>query len=184
MLREVPWDNDGGFSWERFAERYTSELANGLGNLASRSTSMIGKYRQGAVPASPVEEDPVIADAVARYRAAMDANLLHEGAAAAFEVVRHANAVVAERPPWSVAKDPARADELDLTLASMVRYLAAAATMLSPFMPAKTAELWARLGSGRDALPSLDELAALEVSGWTVQSGGILFPRPEAAVPA
>ncbi|HEY0021595.1 MAG TPA: class I tRNA ligase family protein [Longimicrobium sp.] len=184
LLREVPWDNDGGFSWERFAERYTSELANGLGNLASRSTSMIGKYRQGTVPASPLEVDLVITDAVARYRAAMDANLLHEGAAAAFEVVRHANAVVAERQPWSVAKDPSRADELDLTLAAMVRYLAAAATMLSPFMPAKTAELWARLGSGRDALPGLDELAALDVSGWTVQAGGILFPRPEVAAPA
>jgi methionyl-tRNA synthetase len=184
LLREVPWDSDGGFSWERFAERYTSELANGLGNLASRSTSMIGKYRQGAVPASPLEADPVIADAVARYRAAMDANLLHEGAAAAFEVVRHANAVVAERQPWSVAKDPSRADELDLTLAAMVRYLAAAATMLSPFMPAKTVELWERLGSGRDALPSLDELATLDVSGWTVHSGGILFPRPEVAASA
>jgi methionyl-tRNA synthetase len=184
LLREVPWDADGNFSWERFTERYTSELANGLGNLASRTTSMLAKYRDGTVPGSPVEPDAAIAAAVDAYRAAMDANLLHEGAAAAYEVVRHANTLVAERQPWSVAKDPSRADELDLTLSAMVRYLAAAATMLSPFMPAKTADLWARLGSGRDSLPSLDELATLDVSGWTTSAGGILFPRPEVAAPA
>ncbi|HVH13808.1 MAG TPA: methionine--tRNA ligase, partial [Longimicrobium sp.] len=146
LLREVPWDSDGNFSWERFTERYTSELANGLGNLASRSTSMLAKYRGGAVPGSPVELDTVIAAAVEAYRAAMDANLLHEGAAAAYEVVRHANAVVADRQPWAIAKDPARADELDLTLAAMMRYLAAAVVMLTPFMPGKMADLWERLG--------------------------------------
>jgi methionyl-tRNA synthetase len=184
LLREVPWDSDGGFSWERFAERYTSELANGLGNLASRSTSMLAKYREGRVPASPLEISGHLQTAVVRYRDAMDRNLLHAGVDVAYEVVRIANALVAEKQPWSVAKDPARADELDLILASMVRYLAAAATMLSPFMPSKTAELWERLGSGRDDLPSLDELATLDVSGWTVQSGGILFPRPEVAASA
>jgi methionyl-tRNA synthetase len=184
LLREVPWDADGNFSWERFTERYTSELANGLGNLASRSTSMLAKYRDGTVPATPLEPDAMIASAVEAYRGAMDANLLHEGAGAAYELVRHANAVVAERQPWSVAKDPARADELDLTLASMVRYLAAAAVMLSPFMPVKMMDLWERLGSGRDGLPSLDELATLDVSGWKTSAGGILFPRPEVAVKA
>jgi methionyl-tRNA synthetase len=179
LLREVPWDADGAFGWERFTERYTAELANGLGNLASRTTSMLAKYRDGVVPASPVEPDEAVARAVERYRAAMDAFLLHEGAAAAHEVVRHANALVAEREPWKVAKDPARADELDLTLAAMVRHLAAAAVLLSPFMPAKSAELWERLGSGREAMPGLDELAALDVSGWSTRAGAILFPRPE-----
>jgi methionyl-tRNA synthetase len=182
LLREVPWDADGNFSWERFTERYTSELANGLGNLASRATSMLAKYRDGAVPASPVEVDAAIASAVEAYRAAMDANLLHEGVAAAYEVVRAANGLVAEKQPWSMAKDPARADELDGVLATMVRYLAAAATLLTPFMPGKMGELWARLGSGRDSLPSLDELATLDVSGWKTSAGGIMFPRPE--VPA
>lgn len=184
LLREVPWDSDGNFSWERFTERYTSELANGLGNLASRGTTMLAKYRDGVVPASPVEADEAIAGAVEAYRAAMDACLLHEGGAAAYEVVRIANAMVAEKQPWSIAKDPARADELDLVLATMVRYLAAAAVLLSPFMPVKMEELWARLGSGRDAMPSFDELATLDVSGWKTSAGAILFPRPEVAAAA
>jgi len=184
LLREVPWDNDGNFSWERFTERYTSELANGLGNLASRGTSMLAKFRDGVVPAGPVQADEAVARAVEAYRAAMDANLLHEGAAAAYEVVRLGNALVAEKQPWAIARDPARADELDLVLATMVRYLAAAAVLLSPFIPGKAAELWERLGSGRDGLPGLDELATLDVSGWKTSAGGILFPRPEVAAAA
>ncbi|HEX5870324.1 MAG TPA: methionine--tRNA ligase, partial [Longimicrobium sp.] len=184
LLREVPWDSDGNFNWERFTERYTSELANGLGNLASRGTTMLAKYRDGVVPASPVGADEAIAGAVEAYRAAMDACLLHEGGAAAYEVVRIANALVAEKQPWSIAKDPARADELDAVLATMVRYLAAAVVLLSPFMPVKMEELWARLGSGRDAMPSLDELATLDVSGWKTSAGAILFPRPEVAAAA
>ncbi len=181
LLREVPWDGDGAFGWERFTERYTSELANGLGNLASRTTSMLAKYRGGAVPEAGLDADEGIARAVERYRAAMDAHLLHEGAAAAYELVRRANALVAEREPWKAAKDPARAAELDRTLAEMVRALAAAATLLSPFMPEKMGELWERLGSGRAAMPALDELAALDVAGWSTAAGAILFPRPEPA---
>jgi methionyl-tRNA synthetase len=180
LLREVPWDGDGALGWERFTERYTAELANGLGNLASRATSMLAKYRGGVVPAAPLEPDAGVAAAVAGYRAAMDAYLLHEGAAAAFEVVRRANARVAEREPWKLAKDPVRAGELDGVLASMVRSLAAAAVMLSPFMPGKMAELWERLGSGGAATPELEELAGLDVGGWSAEAGPILFPRPEA----
>jgi methionyl-tRNA synthetase len=179
LLREVPWDGDGAFGWERFTERYTAELANGLGNLASRATSMLAKYRDATVPAAGSAPDPVIAGAVERYRAAMDALLLHDGAAAAFELVRHANARVAESEPWKLAKDPERGEELDLVLAEMVRCLAAAATLLSPFMPAKAAVLWERLGSGRPAFPSLGDLASLDVGGWTPAAGAILFPRPD-----
>src|SRR5688572_31323668 len=51
LLREVPFDGDGNFSWERFEDRYTAELANALGNLASRTIAMIGKYFDGVVPA-------------------------------------------------------------------------------------------------------------------------------------
>ena len=85
ILREIPWDGDGSFTWERFDERYTSELANDLGNLASRSLSMIDKYRGGVVPdAAATALDAVAEGVIDRYRQKMDAFLLHEGAAAAF----------------------------------------------------------------------------------------------------
>jgi methionyl-tRNA synthetase len=178
LLREAPWDSDGSFTWERFAERYTAELANGLGNLASRTLSMVAKYRDGVVPAAAPAEDGEIGRVLEDYRRAMGANLLHEGAAAAFELVWRANSFVAEKAPWKLAKDPAAAGELDATLHAMVRWLAVISVLFFPFMPGKMGELWERLGGGR-AMPRLDELAALDVSGWSVAGGDPLFPRPK-----
>jgi methionyl-tRNA synthetase len=181
LLREVPWDADGNFSWERFTERYTSELANGLGNLASRTVSMVEKYCDGLVPdAAHPEIDARIAEAVAGYRRAMDALLLHEAAAAAFGLVSAANGFVQAVAPWKLAKDPERTPELHAALAALVRALAVASTLLSPFMPVKMDELWRRLGSGRDALPQFGELESLSVGGWRVGAGEVLFPRPES----
>jgi methionyl-tRNA synthetase len=180
LLREVPWDSDGNFSWERFTERYTSELANGLGNLASRTLSMVEKYRGGVVPsAAPSGKlEEAIQAGLAEYRRTMEANLLHQGAAAAYDVVMAANAFVQETAPWKLAKDSEAGDALDAVLASMVRALAVSAVLFSPFMPAKMGELWERLGSGRE-LARLDELASLDVSGWRPAPGDPLFPRPE-----
>ena len=90
------------------------------------------------------------------------------------------HALVAERQPWTVAKDPARGDELDATLHAMVRYVAVVAVLFFPFMPGKMGELWRRVAGDRP-MPVLDDLAALDVSGWRVTSGDPLFPRPEPA---
>jgi methionyl-tRNA synthetase len=180
VLREIPWDGDGNFTWERFDERYTSDLANDLGNLANRTLSMLHRYREGIVPAG--EEtglDRVVAGAVAKYRDRMDRYLLHEGAAAAFELVSEANSFVEARAPWKLAKDPALATELDATMAALIRALAVAAVILTPFMPAKMAELWTALGSGRP-LPNLAELDGLDATGWSAARPEPLFPRPES----
>ena len=131
-------------------------------------------------PTLPLAADPQVDGALAAYRAAMDADLLHEGAAAAFNLVWHANAFVAERQPWTMAKDPALAAELDAVLASMLRYLAVVTVLFFPFMPGKMGELWRRVAGERE-MPGLDELATLDVSGWQVSAGDPLFPRPEAA---
>jgi methionyl-tRNA synthetase len=176
LLREVPWDADGNFSWERFSERYTSELANGLGNLASRTLSMLARYREGGTPALAVAPDAQVEKALAGYRAAMDAGLLHEAATAAFGLVWHANAFIAELQPWSMAKDPARSGELDATLNAMLRYVAVVAVLFFPFMPGKMGELWRRV-AGERPMPGMDGLAALDVSGWRVEAGDPLFPR-------
>jgi methionyl-tRNA synthetase len=180
LLREVPWDGDGNFSWERFAERYTSELANGLGNLASRTLSMVARYRDGVTPSLPSAADAEVEKAVDGYVAAMDASLLHEAATAAFGLVWHANAFVAETQPWTVAKDPARCAELDAVLHAMVRYVAVVAVLFFPFMPEKMGELWRRVAGDRP-MPGIAELATLDVSGWTMAAGEPLFPRPEPA---
>jgi methionyl-tRNA synthetase len=176
LLREIPWNGDGEFSYERFDERYASELADNFGNLTSRSISMIERYREGVVPAgapTPLDED--IAAALLRYRTAMDAQLLHQGLAAALALSSSANQYVDARAPWAQAKDPAQAAELDTTLASLARCVAALATLLQPFMPAKMAEVADRLGM--KAVAPLDEVVTLDMSGHRVHRGEILFPK-------
>ncbi|HET6764693.1 MAG TPA: methionine--tRNA ligase, partial [Longimicrobiaceae bacterium] len=178
LLREIPWDGDGNFGWERFDERYNADLANDLGNLANRVLSMVAKYRDGRVaPAARTELDAACEEAVAQYRTAMDANLLHEGVGAAMRLVAQANASVSVAAPWKLAKDPERAAELDSVLTSLVRSLAVAATLLSPVMPGRMEELWRRLGSTGGGIPLLDDLLATDVAGWTVEPGDPLFPR-------
>jgi methionyl-tRNA synthetase len=184
ILREIPWDGDGSFTWDRFDERYTSELANDLGNLASRSLSMIEKYRGGTVPeAEPTELDRRVDAAIGEYRQRMDDLLLHEGAAVALGLVSAANAFVGESAPWKLAKDPASSAQLDGVLASLARALAVTSLLLSPFMPEKAAELWRQLG-GPESLPSLDELSGLRPAGWSARKGAVLFPRPDLTPPS
>ncbi|HUF49905.1 MAG TPA: methionine--tRNA ligase [Longimicrobiales bacterium] len=177
LLREIPWNGDGEFSWERFDERYSSELADNFGNLASRSIAMIERYRGGVVPAAAMTTlDADGATALLRYRAAMDAQLLHQGCAAAIQLSSAANQFVDARAPWAQAKDPALAAELDCTLGALARCVAIVATLLFPFMPATMADLLGRLGF--DPPPALDDLAHLDLAGHSVHRGEVLFPKP------
>jgi methionyl-tRNA synthetase len=176
LLREIPWNGDGEFSFERFDERYASELADNFGNLASRSIAMIERYRDGIVPAgerTSLDED--ISAAVVHYRGAMDSHLLHQGLAGALTLSSAANQYVDARAPWSQAKDPALAAELNTSLAALARCVAALATLLQPFMPAKMAGVAERLGL--ETVPPLDQVATLDMSGRRVHRGEILFPK-------
>jgi methionyl-tRNA synthetase len=182
LLREVPWNGDGDITRERFDERYTTELANDLGNLANRSLTMIEKYRGGTIPEAPARSlDDACRKAVSRYEEVMDAGLLHQGIAAAMELVSEANGFVEKQAPWSLAKDPAGAPELDATLASLARALLVAATLLHPFMPERMGELARRVGA--DAVPTLDEVLTLKLAGRSVIRGEPLFPRPDLKTP-
>ena len=89
LLREVGFEADGNFTWDRFDERYTADLADGLGNLASRSLAMLAKYRDGVVPTDGTDTtlDEPAGNASRATRAAMDALDLRGGAEAAWELV-------------------------------------------------------------------------------------------------
>lgn len=186
LLREVPFDGDGNFSWERFEERYTSDLANAFGNLASRAMAMVEKYCGGVVPAAgrPDAEREDDAD-VAAYHAAMHGEqgwLLHDGLSAVYRMTQRANEYTAATAPWTVAKDPSRRAELEQILASLIRRIATQTVLLAPFMPQKTEKVWAQLGGpGRVSAQRFDALTSLDVTGWTVSKGEPLFPRPEPA---
>ncbi|NNM04085.1 MAG: methionine--tRNA ligase [Gemmatimonadetes bacterium] len=178
LLREVPWNGDGDITRERFDERYTSELANDLGNLANRSLTMIEKYRGGVGPAAPSRSlDEHCRKAVDRYEEVMDDGLLHLGIHTTMDLVSQANGFIERQAPWSLAKDPAGGPELDATLASLARALLVAATLLHPFMPERMGELSRRLGASE--VPTLDLALTLNLSGNSVIRGEPLFPRPD-----
>lgn len=182
LLREVPFDTDGSFSWERFEQVYTSELANAWGNLASRSIAMVEKYCHFLVPAA-VQTDLDRADAaeLEAYHAAMDGArgyLLHEGLRRAMASVTRGNEYVQTTQPWALAKSEETRTALDTALGTLMRSLARQCVMLYPFMPTKAQELWARLGApGRIENQRFAALMKLDATGWRVRKGDSLFPK-------
>ncbi len=184
LLREIPFDGDGSFSWERFEAVYTAELANGLGNLASRTIAMIEKYCDGVVPAGEhVASDAADLADYAAARSALDGSrgfLIHEALEAIFRTVTRANLAIQESKPWVLAKDAAQRPELERVLAALARQLARQAVYLAPFMPGRAQALWEAVGGQGDVTRVRFDVAdALDCHGWRVSKGEGLFPRPE-----
>jgi methionyl-tRNA synthetase len=182
LLREIPFDADGSFSWERFAERYNADLANAWGNLASRAIAMVERYFDGVVPSGArTRVDEEDAADMADYHAAMDGTrgfLLHEALKVVWQSVVRGNEYVDRQAPWKLAKDPALRGDLETTLASLMRQLARQAVCLAPFMPGKAAALWTQLGApGTVGEQRFRELGTLDATGWTVKKGEPLFPK-------
>jgi methionyl-tRNA synthetase len=146
-LRDVPFGQDGSVSTAAFESRYESELANDLGNLASRTLAMVARYRDGVVPqvaldAAVVAELDVVDDVVACF----DAIDLSGGLEVIWRVVRRLNRYVEEQAPWQLARDPQRAEELDRALATLVEGLRVVAVLLWPYIPSSAEKIVAALG--------------------------------------
>ena len=179
LLREMPTGSDASYSPERFMTRY-DELANVLGNLASRVLSMVSKYRDGVVPTAPgTGLSEATEEAFRTARAVMERYRVHEALAAAMDLARTANGYVEERQPWALAKDEDAADELDETLTTLIRGLTSLCALLEPVAPAKMNELARSLGLS--GVPTLDEAHTVEIAGNRVDRGAPLFPRVESS---
>ena len=175
LMREMATGQDASYTPERFLTRY-DELSNILGNLAHRTLSMVKRYRGGVVPDAPADGLATETEAaLAAYRKGLEGYRLHEGFAAAMNLARGANGFVEVREPWALARDPEGADELDRTLATLVRTLAVLAAMFEPVAPAKAEELAKRLGL--ESVPLFTDLNALHFGGRSVTVGSPLFPR-------
>jgi methionyl-tRNA synthetase len=188
LLREVGFEGDGNFTWDRFDARYIADLADTFGNLVSRSLSMTDRYRGGVVPLSGTERgsggedalDHAAVEAITAYSRAMDACDLQQGAALVIDLATRANRYVEETAPWKLAKAKHDA-ELDGVLASLVRTVARLAVLATPFIPVKAEEMWTSLGADRSlASIRLADLARLAVAGWRVSKPPPLFPKPDA----
>ena len=186
LLREVPFDGDGNFSWERFEERYNADLANSFGNLASRTISMVERYCGGTVPkGAPNEIDEADAADLEAYHSSFGPKglLLHEALRAVWQTVARGNEYVDRQAPWKLAKDPASRGALEATLASLIRQLARQAVYLWPFMPGKSEELWRSLGAPESpSAIGFSRLRDLDPTGWKVWKGASLFPKKEGSM--
>ena len=187
FLRAIEFGQDGSFSWEDLSARYKAELADQLGNLASRLTSMVGRYRDGVLPAAVDEPrlGPAAATAVADAEAAIDRFDLQGAILAAMDLVRVVNNYVTETEPWQVAKDESRAADLDRILYATAEALRVVAVLLHPVMPKASTVLWDSLG-GTPTLGSLSDQRVQDAGRWGQLPGGAtvvksppLFPRIE-----
>ncbi len=182
LVKEIAFGGDGDFSYERYDERYNVDLANNLGNLVSRVTSMAHRYRDGTVAPGAAGNDQLARlgeQVVADYRNAMDRYALHEGAAAAFRLIDGTNEFIAATAPWKLAKDPAAADRLSQVLFDAVEAIRLAAVMLAPIMPASSREILRRVGAPADNL-NFDRDGRWRHDGERhVLQEGPLWPRKE-----
>jgi methionyl-tRNA synthetase len=148
LLRDVSFGGDGSVSMEAVEARYDGELANELGNLASRTIAMVSRYRDGAVPDAPFALGDDFAGLCEDVGARIDAADLSAALDAIWVRVRRLNRFVEERAPWALAKDDAKAAELDETLATLVEGLRVVTILLHPWLPETTGRLLAALGVG------------------------------------
>ncbi|WP_426236409.1 methionine--tRNA ligase [Pararhizobium sp. DWP1-1-3] len=188
FLREVSFGQDGSYSEEGIATRINSDLANGIGNLASRSLSMIVKNCDGQIPECGVltDEDKAMlaaADALhASTRDDMNALMIHRALASIIAVVSEADRYFAGQEPWALKKtDPARMATVLYVTADVVRQIA---ILLQPFMPESSAKLLDLVAApaGKRDFASLGEAGRL-VAGTALEAPKPVFPRyvpPEA----
>ncbi|HLP30153.1 MAG TPA: methionine--tRNA ligase [Geothrix sp.] len=152
FMRDMQVGHDRGFSFEGFMDRLNADLANGLGNLASRTLSMIQRYRGGVVPmpATFDEQDQAMASQLLEvfpdYLEKARANDFHGALDALWTYLRTLDGYIVKAEPWKLAKDPANDPKLDAVLANLYRALRATALLVAPVMPGLAQTLWESLG--------------------------------------
>jgi methionyl-tRNA synthetase len=183
LLREVVFGQDGSFSYDALIGRYNAELANGLGNLASRTLTMIQQYRGGVIPASSGDEgiETVALDAIKSALTLFDEFEFSRGLEAIWGLLSAVDRFIVQQAPWKQAKDPAAAEALDRTLYTAAEALRIATALLAPVMPDSTAKIWSQLG-----MPESLESVRLDALTWgQLQAGqkigeiAAVFPRLE-----
>jgi methionyl-tRNA synthetase len=177
-FREVSFGQDGSVGTTTFGERYETELANELGNLANRTLNMVGRYRKGVVPAAEV--DPALAPdfdgLVPEIQELLDRAEITQALERIWQRVRRLNRYVEERAPWQLAKDEARADALDVTLRSLAEGLRVVTVLLHPYIPESADKLLAALNEPDLALAAAEYGA--RPGGNRVEKLPPLFPKP------
>jgi methionyl-tRNA synthetase len=188
FMSAIRFGTDGSFSWEELTARYTAELANGLGNLASRLTAMVDRYFSGQLPA-PAEMQPAdtaiqgLAETLPSRVDTKMCDLDFSGAIADVrELIEQVNGYVTTQEPWVLAKDESQVARLGTVLYVVAEALRVVAVLYNAVMPKSSQQLWFALG----AEPTLGPLASQKVSQagrWGQLPPGALTTKTEPLFP-
>lgn len=184
ILREMALGADSSFSNEIMINRINSDLANGLGNLVSRTVAMADKYFGGTLPADREAGDfdaELIAEAEklrAKVDEFMDKTQINNALAEIFKVVSRANKYIDETAPWVLGKDESKKARLATVLYNLLEAIRIVSTLLSNFMPTTMPKVWEQIGAAESDITyeNAGKFGVLPADV-TVHRGEIIFPR-------
>ena len=184
ILREMALGADSSFSNEIMINRINSDLANGLGNLVSRTVAMADKYFGGTLPADREAGDfdaELIAEAEelrAKVDESMDKTQINNALAEIFKVVSRANRYIDETAPWVLGKDESKKARLATVLYNLLETIRIVSTLLSNFMPTTMPKVWEQIGAAESDITyeNAGKFGVLPADV-TVHRGEIIFPR-------
>ena len=183
LIHEMPFDSDGNCTYELLVERLNADLANTLGNLVNRTVAMSNKYfggvveKTGAREAVDEELKEVATAAVRKVTAKMDELRVADAITEIFNLFKRCNKYIDETAPWTLAKDPTKADRLKEVLYNLTESIAMGASLLVPFLPDTGAKILSELNADPRPFDALDDFGLYPSGNKVAEKPEILFAR-------